>query len=142
MGEAGAQRGVGAPGTPLLVGRVPHELGARLGLPYRSGVLSSQGRQLQVVRMQRVERPTTIAITNKEKDEGSHRVHGTFLTKTGEFWVVIPVFQLSRAPAHPSALFCLISTGTRDTKLECSVSMHVNMMLNGAGPGKPRELLG
>lgn len=74
---------MGAPGTPLLVGRVPCELAARPGLPYGSGVLSSQGRQLQVVRMQRVESPTTIAVINKEKDKGSNRVHGTFLTSRG-----------------------------------------------------------
>ena len=36
--------------------------------------------------------------------------------------MVIPVFQLSRAPAHPSPLSCLISTGTWNTKLECSAS--------------------
>lgn len=72
--------GVGAPGTPLSVGRIPHELAARLGLPYRSGVLSSQGRQLQAVRMQRVGRPTTTTIINKEKDECSNRAHGTVQT--------------------------------------------------------------
>lgn len=83
MGEGGAQ---GAPGTPLLVGRVPRGLGARLGLPYRSGVLSSQGRQLQVVRKQRVARPTTITVISKEKDKGTSWVHGTFLTNGNFGW--------------------------------------------------------
>lgn len=70
---------MGAPGTPRFMGRVPHEMGARLGLPHRSGMLSSQGRPLQVVGIQRVERPTAIAIINKEKDEGSNRVYGWHL---------------------------------------------------------------
>lgn len=56
--------------------------------------------------------------------------------------MTIPVFQLSRVPARLSPLSYLVSTGTWDIKLENSVSMRVNMILNRAGPGKPRELSG